>query len=215
MHIGFTAEQWRMANVLPHRLTFEYSVNETALPLLEGEWRPLNNLAYESPLLLENENSSASAVYAGQRLEGVLPRPLAAGELIRFRWNDPDDTGNDHAFGISDFTLAWETGEQSQAIAVGRNGAQENFDEMGDNTPASLPWMAVGTPQQARARSYAEALNELPLTIQRLLSETGAITSTHPELRPRFRLRRVAIIPQCYPICQTVPIPPLLFAAGT
>lgn len=140
LSISFTAEQWRVgANADAHTLTFEYCVTNRALPLIEGAWRRVKALCFESPLVT-NDTQSSGACYAAARLAAKLPRPVAAGEVVLLRWRDPYEAYG-HAFGIDDLAVTWAAGAMPDAIAVGLAGASEDFDEMGGSATEELPWM--------------------------------------------------------------------------
>ncbi|MDD4019849.1 MAG: hypothetical protein PHV28_18115 [Kiritimatiellae bacterium] len=139
LSISFTAEQWRVgANADAHTLTFEYCVTNCALPLIEGEWRRVKALCFESPLGT-NDMQAAGACYAAAWLAATITRPVAAGEMMMFRWCDPYETYG-HGFGIDDLALSWAAGAMPDAIPVGLAGVVEDFDEMGGSATEELPW---------------------------------------------------------------------------
>ncbi len=141
LSVSFTAEQWRVAfNAEPNALGFEYCVTNRALPLIEGNWRRVKALCFESPLVT-NETQAAGACCAAAALSATIPWPVAAGEVVLLRWSDPDDTGSDHGFGIDDLTVAWAAGVMPEAILVTLDGAREDFDEMSAAAAEDLPWM--------------------------------------------------------------------------
>jgi hypothetical protein len=141
LSVRFRAAQWRVgANAATNALVFEYCVTNRALPLHQGVWRRVNALCFDSPLVT-NATQDAGAATASSELSAVVTRPVPAGEVILLRWSDPDDAGNDHAFGIDDLEVDWAAGAMPEAIHVSRTGAAEDFDEMGEDADGWLPWL--------------------------------------------------------------------------
>lgn len=139
--VSFTAEQWRVgANAATNTLVFEVCVTNRVLPLTAGVWRTVRALCFDSPLVT-NDTQSAGAAYASAARSAALTRPVPAGAVVLLRWSDADDTGNDHGFGIDDLAVAWAAGPPPDAVAVGRQGASEGFDEMGSGSTDELPWL--------------------------------------------------------------------------
>ena len=139
LSVRFTAEQWRVANGATNTLAFDYCVTNTVLPLSAGSWHGVNALCFDAPVVT-NANQLVGAVYRSAMMSAVITRPVAPGQVVLLRWSDPDDTGNDHAFGIDDLTVSWAAGAIPDAIPVGSTGIAENFDEMGSDANAELPF---------------------------------------------------------------------------
>ena len=141
LSVRFTGEQWRVANGATNTLAFDYCVTNGVVPLNLGLWHRVNALCFDSPIVT-NASLHAGAVYRAAELAATLSRPIAPGQVVLLRWSDiDDDVGYDHAFGIDDLTVTWATGAMPGAIPVGRAGATENFDEMGPDATAELPFL--------------------------------------------------------------------------
>jgi len=140
LSVRFTGEQWRTANGATNTLAFEYCVTNTVLPLNLGYWHRVNALCFNSPVVT-NAGQLVGALYRSAELSAAVTRPIAPGQVVLLRWSDPDDIGNDHALAIDDLTVKWAAGNVPEAIAVGCSGASENFDEMGSDAAAELPFL--------------------------------------------------------------------------
>ena len=138
--VGFTAEQWRVANGATNTLVFEYCITNRAVSLNQGIWCRVNALCFDTPLVT-NAVRPCGAVHAAAPRSATLSRPVFPGDVILLRWSDVDDAGNDHAFGIDDLRVSWAAGEALCAIPVGRAGTTETFDEMGYVDGAELPFL--------------------------------------------------------------------------
>ena len=140
LSVRFTGEQWRVANGTTNTLTFDYCVTNAVLPLNLGCWHRVRALCFDS-LAVTNASQSVGGIYRSSVMTASLARPVAPGQVVLLRWSDVDDAGNDHAFGIDDLTVTWAAGAMPEAIPVGRVGATENFDEMGTDATAELPFL--------------------------------------------------------------------------
>jgi hypothetical protein len=142
LSIRFQAAQWRVgASVATNTLLFEYCITNRVLPLNQGVWRRVNALCFDSSLVTNaTQGAGAVAVPEQTALSANVTRPVPPGGVVLLRWSDADDAGNDHAFGIDDVTVEWAAGSLPEGVPVGRAGAAENFDEMGDDADGGLPW---------------------------------------------------------------------------
>jgi len=139
--VTYTAEQRRVAaSPTPNALVFEYCVTNRVIPLNQGAWRRVNALCFKTPLVT-NASQAAGAVCVSAALSAALANPLLPGQAVLLRWSDPDDAGNDHAFGIDDLKVTWVAGAMPEAIPVGRAGVTETFDEMACAAGAEMPFL--------------------------------------------------------------------------
>ena len=108
LSFAYTGEQWRAGNAADDRLTFQYSLNATAVN--NGTWTELSSLTF-APLVVNGLTGTAALLdgnlAANQRaLTGSLSGlNIASGSGFAIRWVDTDRTGNDIGFGVDDFSL--------------------------------------------------------------------------------------------------------------
>jgi uncharacterized protein len=130
--IGYTGEQWRNGgNTAVQTLAFSYQVNSTgfASPIgVDAEpnngWVPFSALNFNTPTVgataaaLNGNDPANRTVFAPTVLTGVTLNP---GDSIFVRFRDIDDSGNDHALAVDDFSFsaAVATPEPSTAALAG------------------------------------------------------------------------------------------------
>jgi uncharacterized protein len=115
--ISYTGEQWRNGgNTAIQTLGFSYKISSTAftspldvvLPGVNG-WVGFSALDFNSPITgataatLDGNLAANRTVFSNVLLSGVTLNP---GEELFLRWLDPDDSGNDHGFGVDDFSVS-------------------------------------------------------------------------------------------------------------
>lgn len=102
--IEYSAEQWRKDNTSAHTLALEYKVNATGLT--DTGFTAVNNF-----VTLQNATGGAIdgnlAANRGTLSATItLGTPLAAGDSLFFRWNDLNDSGNDHFIALDDVSFS-------------------------------------------------------------------------------------------------------------
>ena len=102
--ITYTGEQWRKDNTVAQSLALEYKANATGLT--DTGFTAVNSF-------VTLQNSTGGAIDGNDPLNRntltatiVLGTPLAAGDSLFFRWNDLNDTGNDHFIGLDDVSFS-------------------------------------------------------------------------------------------------------------
>lgn len=141
LSVRYTAEQRRVAaNSATNTLTFEYCITNRVIPLNEGLWRRVNALCFKTPLVT-NAIQTACAADESAVLSAEITCPLLPERVLLLRWSDPDDAGNDHAFGIDDLAVLWAAGEVAESLRVGPSGGTEAFDEMGGLAGSDMPFL--------------------------------------------------------------------------
>jgi Domain of unknown function (DUF4347) len=110
LQVAYTGEQWRNnANVTPQKLNFSYQTGTTVTSLNSGIWTSFNSLNFNSPIaslsnsLLDGNLVANRTVIAPTRIN--LATPLKAGDEIMLRWEDIQDSGNNHALAIDDLSV--------------------------------------------------------------------------------------------------------------
>ncbi|MFN6564165.1 MAG: Calx-beta domain-containing protein [Nostoc sp. ChiSLP01] len=110
LQVGYTGEQWRNGgNISPQQLKFSYQTGSTLTSLTTGTWTPVTSLNFTSPIATTttaalNGNQSANRVVITP-LTITLATPIANGEEIILRWEDIDDSNNDHGLAIDDVSV--------------------------------------------------------------------------------------------------------------
>lgn len=128
--ISYTGEQWRNGgNTAVQTLAFSYQVSATPFgsPISDGAagWTSFAGLNFNSPITgasaatLDGNLAANRTVFSSIVLTGVTVNP---GEEIFLRWLDFDDSGNDHGFGVDDFSVSFSAAvapEPASATLVG------------------------------------------------------------------------------------------------
>src|SRR5215475_6069407 len=111
LDISYVGEQWRNGgNDAAHVLTFQYQVADagviTGANTPTSGWTTFSPLSFTSPVT----GTTAAALdgnATGNRtaMSATLTVTVNNGQEIWLRWQDPDDTGNDHGLAIDDFSV--------------------------------------------------------------------------------------------------------------
>lgn len=133
LEINYTGEMWRAGSnpADQQTLTFSYAVNPDAKAIRERRlWisevetttvdslsfvSPVNNTAAQSGLtdVAIDGNNAVNRV----RIKGKIDAPIAPGQVVLLRWEDIDDSGNDHGLAIDNLIV--------KAIPKKANGIDE------------------------------------------------------------------------------------------
>jgi Ca2+-binding RTX toxin-like protein len=138
--VAYTGEQWRNGgNATPQKLNFYYQTGATVTDLTTGTWTPFTLLNFNAPIATTtpgalNGNLPANKVaITPTRIN--LATPLAAGQEIMLRWEDVDDSGNDHGLAIDDFSVqVINSGFTAPSISF--SGSTSSYTE--NATPVSI-----------------------------------------------------------------------------
>lgn len=111
LQVGYTGEQWRNGgNTTAHKLSFSYQTGTTVTNLTAGTWTALTALDFTGPIAtasagaLDGNNSSNRVVLSPITIN--LATPIANNEEVMLRWEDIDNTSNDHGLAIDDFSVS-------------------------------------------------------------------------------------------------------------
>jgi Ca2+-binding RTX toxin-like protein/Tol biopolymer transport system component len=133
LRIGYTGEQWRTANnTTPQKLNFSYQTGTSVTSLTAGSWTSFTSLNFNSPIAsstsgaLDGNLAANRTVIAPIRIN--LATPLAAGQEIMLRWEDIDDSGNDHGLAIDDLSVQVVTSD-STAPTISISGSNLSYTE--------------------------------------------------------------------------------------
>ena len=111
LDVSYAGEQWRNGgNTAAHTLTFQYQVADpgiiTGANAPATGWITVPELSFTGPIT----GATAAALDGnapGNRIVrlATLAVTVANGREIWFRWQDPDDGGNDHGLAVDDFSV--------------------------------------------------------------------------------------------------------------
>ncbi len=113
--VSYTGEQWRNGgNTAVQSLSFYYQVSGSAITALtpgtNGTWTNVSALNFNS---LQNTATAAALdgnLGANRTTFTNIAIPalvVPAGSYIMLKWDDLNDTGNDHGMGVDDVTINW------------------------------------------------------------------------------------------------------------
>jgi uncharacterized protein len=110
--VSYTGEQWRRAaNASAHTLTFGYKVN--AATISEAGYTGEAALNFVTPITGTTTATSLDGNSVANRLALsstiTFTTPLANGQTLWLRWSDINETGDDHALAIDDFSFSATT----------------------------------------------------------------------------------------------------------
>src|SRR5262245_20564865 len=111
LNISYVGEQWRNGgNATVHSLTFQYQVANAGV--ITGANVPTTGWTTYSPLSFTGPIATATAAALDGNananripISATLTVTVNNGQEIWLRWQDPDDTGNDHGLAIDDFSV--------------------------------------------------------------------------------------------------------------
>lgn len=117
--VAYTGEQWRKAdNASKHKLYFSYKITSSSdTDLISGTWSSVSALDFEGPIAnsatatsLDGNSSSNRNVIPATALSSIS---IPAGSYVMLRWNDINESGNDHGLAIDDVTVSWTVSPSS------------------------------------------------------------------------------------------------------
>lgn len=131
--ISYTGEQWRNGgNTAVQKLAFSYQVSSTPFtsPIgvdspPNGGWTAFSSLDFLTPITgtnvtaLDGNDPANRTIFSNVVLTGVT---LSPGQEIFLRWLDIDDSGNDHGFGIDDFSASFSVVPEPATAVLGGLG---------------------------------------------------------------------------------------------
>lgn len=113
--VSYTGEQWRNGgNASAQTLTFWYRTNSVAItspdPNITANWNAVTALDFVTPIvgatatILDGNAPANRAALTNVRLTDLALQP---GHELFLRWYDINDGGNDHGFGVDDFSITY------------------------------------------------------------------------------------------------------------
>jgi hypothetical protein len=103
--ITYTGKQWRGGNTAAQTLAFKYKITVSGNTINQSSYTANTNLDFVTPSVNGTNgaldgNDVANQTAKSFRITGIS---WPAGQRLAIAWDDPDDSGNDAAFGIDDF----------------------------------------------------------------------------------------------------------------
>jgi uncharacterized protein len=108
LQVSFTGEQWRNGgNATAHSLVLGQQVFSGAPSITTGTFSAVSGLQFTGPIAtatagLLDGNLAANRV----AVSGTITVNIPAGQRIFLRWEDENNTGNDHGLAIDDLTVS-------------------------------------------------------------------------------------------------------------
>lgn len=127
--ISYVGEQWRNGgNTAAQTLAFSYETFTGSfgglldvVPAGVGGWVGFSSLDFVSPVTgstataLDGNNAANQVNFSSVLLTGVSLNP---GDGIFLRWLDIDDSGNDHGFGVDNFSISFTAVPEPSTMAI-------------------------------------------------------------------------------------------------
>ncbi len=104
--LSYDGEQWRNGgNTNAQKLTFEYSLNATAINDGLASWTTVTSLDFTSPVVgataaIVDGNAAGKVAINSGLLATTLSSNWLVGTNLWIRWTDINDSGNDHGLGV-------------------------------------------------------------------------------------------------------------------
>ncbi len=181
LSVTYTGEQWRNGgNTTAQILAFEYATGSTLSLSATSGYTSVSNLSFTTLVNTATAaaldgNASANRTTLSQLI--TFTTPVANGESIILRWNDLNDSGNDHGFGIDDLSVTATiqvTGPQPPVVAnaipaqTGTAGTPFNFvipaNTFSDPNNDALTYTVSGLPDGLSFSSSTSAITGTPTT---------------------------------------------------
>jgi hypothetical protein len=128
LDIAYTGEQWRNGgNTTAHKLDFAYQID--AASISSGTWTAADALDFTGPIATASAGALDGNLLANQAsISGNIAVSLNPGQTIWLRWEDINDSGNDHGLAVDNlsvtlngevapYTYVWSNGDNTEDIA--------------------------------------------------------------------------------------------------
>ena len=151
--VTWTGEQWRKENnANAHTLNLTYQVGATVSDLTAGTWSSASSV-FTSPIIGATTAAVLDGNLAANRVVGIVATinaiNIPAGDEIMIRWEDLNDSGNDHFLAIDDVSVVATGGAPAPSIdttgtlsafstVVGTPSASQSYTLSGTNLTANI-----------------------------------------------------------------------------
>jgi hypothetical protein len=108
LRVSYTGEQWRNGgNATPQSLVFSYQIGTNLTSVTAGTWTGVAALNFTSPVATNPASTLDGNVATNQAnpAANILSINLPAGQEIMLRWEDLNDSGNDHGLAVDDLEV--------------------------------------------------------------------------------------------------------------
>ncbi|MGE0246926.1 MAG: choice-of-anchor Q domain-containing protein, partial [Pyrinomonadaceae bacterium] len=115
LNISYNGEQWRNSSDNPdaaETIVFQYQVASsgtiTDVDVPATGWTTFSALSFSSPIFTNSSGALDGNDPANRTAKSAtltFPTPVANGQEIWIRWEDPDDAGSDHGLAIDDLSI--------------------------------------------------------------------------------------------------------------
>src|SRR5205807_990991 len=166
LDISYVGEQWRNGgNTSAQSLTFQYQVaNSGAITGANnptGGWTTLSTLNFTSPTTGATATVLDGNAAANRTAKSAtLPVTVNNGQEIWLRWQDIDDSGNDHGLAIDDFSVTAHGAGPTNPSGV---GASNPNSVLADGTSTTLLTVSVTPGTSPISTGLAVTANLTPI----------------------------------------------------
>ncbi|PKN72667.1 MAG: hypothetical protein CVU50_05880 [Candidatus Cloacimonetes bacterium HGW-Cloacimonetes-3] len=120
--VTWTGEEWRKENnATAQTLSLTYQTGTTVTDMTAGTWTTASSV-FTSPIFGATTATALDGNLAANRVVGIVATisglSLASGDEIMIRWEDLNDSGNDHQLAIDDVSVSATGGAPSPVINV-------------------------------------------------------------------------------------------------
>lgn len=120
VEVTYTGEQWRAANTTSHNLSFDYRQDMIVDSLETGVfmWTAVGDLVFTTPTNTTDGALDGNAMANRVTLTGSFLVTIPVGQEIMIRWQDQDDIGTDHGYGIDDLTVIFRAAPTAAGASI-------------------------------------------------------------------------------------------------
>ena len=133
LDVSYVGEQWRNGgNTNAQTLTFQYQVANSGVITGANNptsgWTTVSGLSFTSPITGASAATLDGNAAANRTSKsGNLAISIAAGQEVWLRWQDIDDSGNDHGLAIDDFSVTAHGAGPTNPTGVGASSPSSVF----------------------------------------------------------------------------------------
>jgi Ig-like domain CHU_C associated len=171
--VNYTGEQWKTGGSISNKMTFSY-VTGTSLSIASSGYTNVTALDFTAPnpgitSVAIDGNSSANQQVKSFTISGLN---IANGQEIMLKWSDIDDSGNDTAMAIDDFSATFVTSSLTVSPTTlnlgtttqGTVGSEFSYTVTGANLGANNVTITPPTGVELSTTSGSGFANSLSLT---------------------------------------------------
>jgi hypothetical protein len=157
LSVSYMGEQWRdggAATPAPQTVAFYYKISPALItttdPNSNASWTAVTTLDFTSPTYvnLTSGNLLDGNLPANRVFFGAVSIPslsIPTGSYIMLKWDDPNQTGNDHGLAIDSVTISWTVGAVVPAVTTGTIAGSPYCITATNGASVSVPYTITGT----------------------------------------------------------------------